>query len=86
MIKTKKEVKWKGIAIGIIIYLIMAFSLKIFPFDNTNLKDCVDDCVQEHDYCVSSAEEISPSFTRYVLYYNYEDCFSDLEWCVYDCE
>lgn len=81
-----KESYWKGIVIFIIGYLLFAYFLGFFPFDNTSIKDCVSDCVSDHDFCVSMTSEFSQSGTEYILYNDYQDCFDDLDMCVSDCE
>lgn len=76
----------KGQIAGGIILLILLLGWAFRWWDNSEYTDCVDSCVQDHNYCVSSSIDFDNSGDGWIYEYDYEDCFNDLDFCVSDCD
>lgn len=86
--KKQKQVEKKNQWIAVLLILAIIF---FFFFNNTDktedYKNCVDDCISEHDWCVSDYYILSKaSMTFFISEYNFVDCLYELEDCVDYCD
>lgn len=78
------KISWWG-GFGLILIIIGL----VWWFDYIKTDDyssCVDSCVSDVDFCVDSTIIYDKNFNEYILLGNYENCFSELELCILDCE
>lgn len=84
MREENKEKKLK-IIIGILILLIILGS-SYYEKRINDKNSCISNCILEQDICVSYMSEFTQAGTEYILYWDYEDCFSELEFCISWCK
>lgn len=70
-----------ALAIIIAFFLWWHYSTKIDDYSF-----CVEACVSDNDYCVSSSIAFDKSSNGWISEYNYQNCFNELDLCVMDCE
>jgi Fe2+ transport system protein B len=70
--------------IGWIILMALVFWF-FFGGSGDKYEDCVNECVEEMDWCVSNYYQMDSRWDWWIQEFDYEDCSIDLNYCVRSC-